>query len=75
MRTQIPGPADNRGRAASIRTLKQPRDHACEPRRARQGLLLERDDEATWKRIGALLGEFSPKECANYFANSGYASV
>jgi transposase len=30
--------------------------------------------EATWRHIGALLPEFSPNECANYFRNSGYAS-
>ena len=30
--------------------------------------------EATWRQIGALLPEFLPKECANYFRNSGYAS-
>jgi transposase len=35
----------------------------------------ERSIEATWKRIGALLGEFSPHECANYLRNSGYASI
>ena len=35
----------------------------------------ERSVEATWKRIGALLGEFSPSECANYIRNSGYASI
>lgn len=35
----------------------------------------ERTVEATWKRIGALLKEFSSTECANYFANSGYASA
>jgi transposase len=35
----------------------------------------ERSVEATWKRIGALLGKFSPAECANYFVNSGYAST
>jgi transposase len=35
----------------------------------------ERSVEATWKRIGALLSEFSPKECANYLVNSGYAST
>src|SRR5437763_915099 len=34
----------------------------------------ERTVEATWKRIGALLRSFSPAECANYFANAGYAS-
>lgn len=35
----------------------------------------ERSVEATWKRIGALLSDFSPKECANYLVNSGYAST
>ncbi len=31
--------------------------------------------EATWREIGDLLPEFSPQECANYFRNSGYASI
>jgi transposase len=35
----------------------------------------ERTMEAVWKRIGALLGCFTPNECANYFRNSGYASI
>ena len=35
----------------------------------------ERTVEATWKRIGALLDRFSAQECANYFANAGYAST
>jgi transposase len=35
----------------------------------------ERTVEATWKRIGALLTAFTPKECANYFLNAGYAST
>ena len=35
----------------------------------------ERTDENTWPKIGALLGEFSPKECADYFVNAGYASA
>jgi len=34
----------------------------------------ERTVEATWKRIGSLLQSFTPAECANYFANAGYAS-
>ena len=34
----------------------------------------ERTVEATWKRIGTLLKEFSTTECANYVRNSGYAS-
>ena len=35
----------------------------------------ERTVEATWRRIGQLLDHFTPKECANYLANSGYASI
>jgi transposase len=31
--------------------------------------------EATWKRIGTLLACFNAQECANYFANAGYASA
>lgn len=30
---------------------------------------------AVWHRIGSLLGEFSPTECANYISHAGYASV
>jgi transposase len=35
----------------------------------------ERTVETTWKRIGALLQAFTPKECDNYFKNAGYASI
>ncbi len=35
----------------------------------------ERTVEATWRRIGALLDQFTPEECANYLVNSGYAST
>ena len=35
----------------------------------------ERTVEATWKRIGSLLGQFAPTECANYFKNAGYGST
>ena len=35
----------------------------------------ERTVEATWKRIGTLLSHFPADECANYLANSGYASA
>ncbi len=35
----------------------------------------ERTVEATWRRIGTLLNEFSDEECANYLVNSGYAST
>ena len=34
----------------------------------------ERSADATWRRIGTILPAFSKTECANYFANSGYAS-
>jgi transposase len=35
----------------------------------------ERTVEATWQRIGSLLNHFSPPECSNYLANSGYAPM
>ena len=35
----------------------------------------ERTQKATWRRISQLLDAFSPQECANYFKNSGYASI
>jgi transposase len=35
----------------------------------------ERSVEDTWRRIGELLDHFTPQECANYIANSGYASI
>ena len=34
-----------------------------------------RQPEATWRKAGILLDLFSPRECANYLANSGYGSV
>ena len=35
----------------------------------------ERSVDATWKRIGSLLDNFPPNECANYLRNAGYASI
>ncbi|MEL6980177.1 MAG: IS630 family transposase, partial [Pseudomonadota bacterium] len=35
----------------------------------------ERTVEATWRRIGAALDRFSPKECGRYLAHCGYAST
>lgn len=35
----------------------------------------ERTPDATWRKIGNLLDEFPPQECANYLINSGYASA
>lgn len=33
----------------------------------------ERTVEDTWRRIGSLLYQFTPEECARYIENSGYA--
>ena len=33
----------------------------------------ERTRDALWDRIGQLLEDFSPQECANYLAHAGYA--
>ena len=35
----------------------------------------ERTVQATWKRIGKIIGCFTPTECANYLTNAGYASI
>ena len=35
----------------------------------------ERTVEATWRRIGTLLGAFDPHECSNYLVNAGYAPI
>jgi hypothetical protein len=32
----------------------------------------ERSVDAQWHRIGALLEEFTPQECANFFTAAGY---
>ena len=34
----------------------------------------ERSVDDLWNQIAALLGAFTPNECANYFRNLGYAS-
>lgn len=35
----------------------------------------ERTIEATWRRIGTLLDQFKPDECAAYIRHAGYASI
>ena len=35
----------------------------------------ERTVDDLWRRIGCLLDDFSPEECANYFRHDGYAST
>ena len=35
----------------------------------------ERTIEALWSRIGALLDDFPPGECANYFRHDGYSAI
>jgi transposase len=34
-----------------------------------------RSIETVWRSAGELIASFTPQECANYFTNSGYASV
>jgi transposase len=33
-----------------------------------------RTRDALWNAIGNFLGRFPPRECANYFAQAGYAT-
>ena len=33
----------------------------------------ERSLDGLWQRVGKLLPLFKPRECANFFANAGYA--
>lgn len=35
----------------------------------------ERTVEDTWRRIGTILDQFTPTECANYLVNAGYAAT
>jgi hypothetical protein len=35
----------------------------------------ERTVDALWDRIGALLQDFAPNECANFFAAAGYEPI
>ncbi len=35
----------------------------------------KRTVEETWRHVGHLVSTIEPQECANYFANAGYASV
>jgi transposase len=35
----------------------------------------ERTVDDLWRRIGALINDFSPQECQNYFCHDGYAST
>lgn len=35
----------------------------------------ERSREALWSRIGTVLNDFTPRECANYLRHNGYAST
>jgi len=35
----------------------------------------KRNVEALWTEIGKLLDAFSPAECKNYFASSGYVNI
>jgi putative transposase len=35
----------------------------------------KRTIEDTWRHVGVLVETITPTECANYIANSGYASI
>lgn len=35
----------------------------------------KRTIEDAWKQVGLIVGSITPKECANYLRNSGYASI
>ena len=35
----------------------------------------KRTIEETWRHLGHLVETINPTECANYFQNTGYASV
>lgn len=35
----------------------------------------KRTAEDVWRHIGSLVASIDPRECSNYFANAGYASV
>jgi transposase len=35
----------------------------------------ERSTEALWNRIGQVLDDYTPAECANYFKKAGYVSA
>ena len=37
-------------------------------------LAQRRSSDDTWRHLGHLIGTIKPLECANYFANAGYAS-
>ncbi|MEM8589484.1 MAG: IS630 family transposase, partial [Pseudomonadota bacterium] len=37
-------------------------------------LAQRRSIDDTWQHLGSLIGTIKPQECANYFANAGYAS-
>ena len=38
-------------------------------------LAQKRSLDDIWRQLGTLVGTFKPEECANYFANAGYAST
>jgi transposase len=35
----------------------------------------KRTTEDAWRHLGSLVASIEPRECSNYFANAGYASV
>ena len=65
-------------RGASLRFLPKyspdlnPIENAFAKLKAGLRRAAERSTEALWNRVGALLADFSPTECANYFKAAGY---
>jgi hypothetical protein len=91
MRSSIGGISSSETNPFKIDTRSSPRkpqqepileshhDKTIEQAFAKMKTLLRKADartiDETWRTIGALLDCFTPKECANYFRNAGYASA
>ncbi len=72
-------PSRRRARPCCISRLTAPDFNPTEKAFSKLKALLrkaaERTVDALWDRIGLLLREFSPTECANFFAAAGYEPV
>jgi len=75
------GAPDHRAAGAELRYLPpyspdlNPIEQGFSKLKAHLRKAQERSIDALWQRIGQLLDLFRPSECANFFANSGYARV
>jgi transposase len=68
-------PAHRGPRAPSCATCRptRPIEQGFSKLKAHLRKAQKRSIDALWQRIGKLLDLFQPAECANFFANSGYA--